>query len=305
MRFSGFLKETPVCKKKTHHKNIQKSRDKGQKLAQSLHTPFFFFFFFFFFSFGPSGHAYKRRNTPPSKSLSHSLTTYTAGFLLLSLFPSSILRPEPHTAGLMGLNLDPAAWASVDLNEAKEYLTRHDVHILFERLAGNLIQKRPENPAEYLTQRLAEVKQAGSMKVVLVVGIPGSGKSTLCAALSGGADYVDLSSCERDTPEAIQEAVEKISAAAKGKAEGTLLVEGFPRNFAEALALEAVLPPSLILNLHCNYTDAEQRLFRQSQFSDDVVHTVDSIKGNHKHHTEHVAPVVKYYSAKGLVCRGA
>ena len=44
MRFSGFLKETPVCKKKTHHKNIQKSRDKGQKLAQSLaHTLFFFF----------------------------------------------------------------------------------------------------------------------------------------------------------------------------------------------------------------------------------------------------------------------
>ena len=45
MRFSGFLKETPVCKKKTHHKNIQKSRDKGQKLAQSLvwRTANFFF----------------------------------------------------------------------------------------------------------------------------------------------------------------------------------------------------------------------------------------------------------------------
>ena len=49
MRFSGFLKETPVCKKKTHHKNIQKSRDKGQKLAQSLKgTPFILFFFVWF-----------------------------------------------------------------------------------------------------------------------------------------------------------------------------------------------------------------------------------------------------------------
>ena len=44
MRFSGFLKETPVCKKKTHHKNIQKSRDKGQKLAQSLPPTHVFFF---------------------------------------------------------------------------------------------------------------------------------------------------------------------------------------------------------------------------------------------------------------------
>ena len=44
MRFSGFLKETPVCKKKTHHKNIQKSRAKGQKLAQSLLSSFKFFF---------------------------------------------------------------------------------------------------------------------------------------------------------------------------------------------------------------------------------------------------------------------
>ena len=51
MRFSGFLKETPVCKKKTHHKNIQKSRDKGQKLAQSLISSLFFFFFFFFVKF--------------------------------------------------------------------------------------------------------------------------------------------------------------------------------------------------------------------------------------------------------------
>ena len=54
MRFSGFLKETPVCKKKTHHKNIQKSRDKGQKLAQSLppsNRDFFLFFFFAFFCF--------------------------------------------------------------------------------------------------------------------------------------------------------------------------------------------------------------------------------------------------------------
>ena len=47
MGFSGFLKETPVCKKKTHHKNIQKSRAKGQKLAQSLEAAFRFFFFFF------------------------------------------------------------------------------------------------------------------------------------------------------------------------------------------------------------------------------------------------------------------
>ena len=44
MRFSGFLKETPVCKKKTYHKNIQKSRAKGQKLAQSLQPRGGFFF---------------------------------------------------------------------------------------------------------------------------------------------------------------------------------------------------------------------------------------------------------------------
>ena len=62
MGFSGFLKETPVCKKKTHHKNIQKSRAKGQKLAQSLGpkqgsrtvgTFFFFFFSFFLFFSSP------------------------------------------------------------------------------------------------------------------------------------------------------------------------------------------------------------------------------------------------------------
>ena len=46
MGFSGFLKETPVCKKKTYHKNIQKSRAKGQKLAQSLTQIMDNFFFF-------------------------------------------------------------------------------------------------------------------------------------------------------------------------------------------------------------------------------------------------------------------
>ena len=83
MRFSGFLKETPVCKKKTHHKNIQKSRDKGQKLAQSLHDGLFFFFFREFLGL-----------TPPSiqRFLEKPTVRNPRPYLPLFFFPLPLLK---------------------------------------------------------------------------------------------------------------------------------------------------------------------------------------------------------------------
>eukprot|EP01061_Rhynchopus_euleeides_P024993 TRINITY_DN40280_c0_g1_i1.p1 TRINITY_DN40280_c0_g1~~TRINITY_DN40280_c0_g1_i1.p1 ORF type:complete len:231 (+),score=68.41 TRINITY_DN40280_c0_g1_i1:69-761(+) len=201
------------------------------------------------------------------------------------------------------MNLDPATWASVDLNEAKDYLARHEVHILFERLAGDLIQRRPENPMAYLADRITLLKQDRAMKLVLVAGIPGSGKTDLSTRLGDmeGCKVLDFSDTDLAGQEAVAGVVGTIASEARASAEGFLVVEGFPRDFTQALALQESLPPSLVLDLHCPYADAEKRLFRQSQFSDDVTHSVDSVKANYRAYTESVVPVLKYYKAQGLV----
>ena len=196
--------------------------------------------------------------------------------------------------------------SNVDLAETKDYLTSHRVHLMFEGLASELIQQRPADPAAHLIKLLQQqrVGPGARARVVVVTGIPGAGKSVVCGRLCDGKkDRVHLDYTERDVDAGtVVDAV--VEAAEKQGPDGIVCLDGFPRNFAQALALQEVCPPALVVELHCSTAEAEKRLFKKGQFSEEATYTIDSIKNSLKAHAEDTQPLLKYYDAMGLVWHG-
>lgn len=104
-----------------------------------------------------------------------------------------------------------------DLEGAKQYLAKHNLHTLFEDLAADVINQRPEQPLQFLYEKIGKMLPPGTVKqetatpkqettttattetakteapkqttpkldrkVVFVLGGPGSGKGTQCDKL--------------------------------------------------------------------------------------------------------------------------
>eukprot|EP01064_Diplonema_japonicum_P016561 TRINITY_DN24565_c0_g1_i1.p1 TRINITY_DN24565_c0_g1~~TRINITY_DN24565_c0_g1_i1.p1 ORF type:complete len:233 (+),score=64.72 TRINITY_DN24565_c0_g1_i1:59-700(+) len=185
---------------------------------------------------------------------------------------------------------------SLDLEAAKEYLAEHKIHVVFEKLAGDLLKVKPTRPVAFMVESL---KQYTSQEVIVVVmGIPGSGKSMLLS--EGGKRYLDfnnkaLAGMNDD------EILDQIQQEMSNDPSEPLFIEGFPKTIKQALALEAVLPPELVFEVTCSPSDAEQRLFKRSQFSEENPDTLDSIQRGFAAYQKKCLPLLEYYNARGLV----
>eukprot|EP01065_Artemidia_motanka_P038592 TRINITY_DN4744_c0_g1_i1.p1 TRINITY_DN4744_c0_g1~~TRINITY_DN4744_c0_g1_i1.p1 ORF type:complete len:241 (+),score=65.88 TRINITY_DN4744_c0_g1_i1:72-794(+) len=213
----------------------------------------------------------------------------------------------------------------MDVGPAKEYLMNHNVHLLFETLAAELIGQRPGAPLDYLIQRLQEMRaQRGDTKpkVVFVLGGPGSGKGTQCQKLVAEKGFIHVSAGDllREEVKSGSERGVQINECIKngqivpghitiellGKAiaeqtkgpETTFLIDGFPRELGQALNFSKdVCEPTMVLNYTCPDKELERRLLHRGQFSGRSDDNLEAIKKRLKVFHKQTEPVIAYFEA--------
>mmetsp|Transcript_132516 Transcript_132516/g.229907 ORF Transcript_132516/g.229907 Transcript_132516/m.229907 type:complete len:246 (-) Transcript_132516:144-881(-) len=88
----------------------------------------------------------------------------------------------------------------MDVNEykklsAQEYLGKHQVHTILEDLAAELVLFKPNNPVEYMIERVANMRDGVPVtrkNAFFVLGPPGSGKGTICAKIVDSFGFTSL-----------------------------------------------------------------------------------------------------------------
>eukprot|EP01063_Lacrimia_lanifica_P005156 TRINITY_DN12966_c0_g1_i1.p1 TRINITY_DN12966_c0_g1~~TRINITY_DN12966_c0_g1_i1.p1 ORF type:complete len:252 (+),score=97.24 TRINITY_DN12966_c0_g1_i1:75-758(+) len=186
----------------------------------------------------------------------------------------------------------------VDLVEAKAYLQKHGVHVLFEKLAAELIREMPAAPLDYIAKRVDDIRRGGvKAQVVLVFGPPGSGKTALCKSAEGG-DVTHIDFTGRDDP------AEDIIAELAAAPSRAVLVEGFPRNMTDVLSLQKVTEPRLIVRVAAQSKACEKRLFKRAFAANGDV-TLDSVTKAMAAYSAAITPVLTYYEAWVATCGDA
>jgi hypothetical protein len=59
---------------------------------------------------------------------------------------------------------ESAVIETVDVDEVRQYLARHDIHLLFESLAADLVRARPDEPVKFLHEALGKLLHEGGTK---------------------------------------------------------------------------------------------------------------------------------------------
>lgn len=165
------------------------------------------------------------------------------------------------------------------------YMERHQVNDLFQELLQSLLKTKPEEPLDFLIERL----QKSQVKRVFVVGPPGCGKSRVaqelghefgCAVVSMGkvfekeiakrslhGEKVELakaSSCPVDNETAVELLVKKLEKhEKKGK---NSIVTGFPINVVQALVLQnkGIVPTRLFI-LNASFEVSHEKALKKLQ----------------------------------------
>ena len=150
----------------------------------------------------------------------------------------------------------------------EEYFHTHKVYELIERLFEELIVNKPENPIDYLIERL----QRKTTKRIFITGAPGAGVDDICLALTNSLEYKCINMTQLIDNEISNESerVEKIKKnynecryidddiiidilreqLIKCEEENiSYIVEDFPRNRTQAIFLQSfgLLPDNVIL----------------------------------------------------------
>lgn len=214
----------------------------------------------------------------------------------------------------------------MDIGPAKDYLMKHNVHLLFETLAGELIGQRPGQPLDYLIRRLQEIKAgeggAGAQKIIFVLGGPGSGKGTQCARLvqEKGCIHISAGDLLRAEVRSGSElgvsindhikngqivpghiTIDLLGRAIREKSSGpgqTFLIDGFPRELKQALDfLKEVGEPSFVLNFTASDKELERRLLQRGQFSGRSDDNLEAIQKRLVVFHKQTEPVIAYFDA--------
>ena len=150
----------------------------------------------------------------------------------------------------------------------EEYFHTHKVYELIERLLEELIVNKPENPIDYLIERL----KRKTTKRIFITGTPGAGVDDICLALTNSLEYKCINMTQLIDNEISNESerVEKIKKnynecryidddiiidilreqLIKCEEENiSYIVEDFPRNRTQAIFLQSfgLLPDNVIL----------------------------------------------------------
>ncbi|KAM7471985.1 hypothetical protein LguiA_010168 [Lonicera macranthoides] len=160
------------------------------------------------------------------------------------------------------------------------------------------------------------------VKVVFVLGGPGSGKGTQCANIVKHLGYTHLSAgdllrAEKNsgsengnmienmmkdgkivpsevTIKLLQRAMQEIN-------NDKFLIDGFPRNEENRAAFESVtgIEPEFVLFFDCSEEEMERRVLSRNQGREDD--NIDTIRKRFKVFLESTLPVIEYYNSKGKV----
>ncbi|XXG44632.1 hypothetical protein AAC387_Pa01g4380 [Persea americana] len=160
------------------------------------------------------------------------------------------------------------------------------------------------------------------VKVVFVLGGPGSGKGTQCANIVEHFGYTHLSAGDLLRAEIksgsengtmiqnmIQEGkivpsevtVKLLQRAMQESENDKFLIDGFPRNEENRAAFEEVtkIVPEFVLFFNCPEEEMEKRILNRNQGR--VDDNVETIRKRFKVFVESSLPVIEYYSSKGKV----
>lgn len=160
------------------------------------------------------------------------------------------------------------------------------------------------------------------IKVVFVLGGPGSGKGTQCANIVQHFGFTHLSAGDllraeiksgSENGTMIQNMIKEgkivpsevtvklLQRAMQENDNDKFLIDGFPRNEENRAAFESVtkIEPEFILFFDCSEEEMERRLLNRNQGREDD--NIETIRKRFKVFVESSLPVVEYYGSKGKV----
>ncbi|VFQ68496.1 unnamed protein product [Cuscuta campestris] len=162
------------------------------------------------------------------------------------------------------------------------------------------------------------------VKVVFVLGGPGSGKGTQCAKIVEHFGYTHLSAGDllraeiksgSENGTMIQNMIKEgkivpsevtialLQRAINDNKNDKFLIDGFPRNEENREAFERVtgILPEFVLFFDCSEEEMESRLLSRNQGREDD--NIDTIRKRFNVYMESSLPVIEYYKSKGKVQR--
>ncbi|KZV31592.1 UMP-CMP kinase 3, partial [Dorcoceras hygrometricum] len=161
-----------------------------------------------------------------------------------------------------------------------------------------------------------------TVKVIFVLGGPGSGKGTQCANIVKHFGYTHLSAGDllraeiksgsengnmidnmikdgKIVPSVVT--IKLLQKAIFEDGNDKFLIDGFPRNEENRAAFESVtgIEPEFVLFFDCSEEEMEKRLLNRNQGRADD--NIETIRKRFKVFLESSLPVIEYYNAKGKV----
>ncbi|XP_060207538.1 UMP-CMP kinase 3-like isoform X1 [Lycium barbarum] len=160
------------------------------------------------------------------------------------------------------------------------------------------------------------------VKIVFVIGGPGSGKGTQCEKIAQQFGYTHLSVGEllrqeinsgSETGSMIQKIMKEgklvpsdvtvrlLQQAMQEMDSDKFLIDGFPRNEENVKTFEnlANMEPEFVLYLDCPQDEMERRLLSRNEGREDD--NIETIRKRFKVFMESTVPAVEYYESKGKV----
>ncbi|CAO1630647.1 unnamed protein product [Sympodiomycopsis kandeliae] len=194
---------------------------------------------------------------------------------------------------------------------------------------GDSAPAQKSDAAQELMQRTSPVYSSEKVKVIFVLGGPGSGKGTQCSRLVKDWGFVHLSAGDllraeqqregsqfgeliaryiregeivpqEITIALLQNAIQENLSSDDGS--GRILIDGFPRKMDQAkLFDEKVCPSQFVLFLQCTEETMLQRLLKRGETSGRTDDNEESIKKRFRTFVDTSMPVVDHYRANGKV----
>lgn len=207
--------------------------------------------------------------------------------------------------------------------EFEQYMTDHKIDALFNELTQSLIEQKPDNPIDFITNQLEAKRRAHPYrKVVFVLGGPGSGKGTQCSKLVEQFGFVHFSAgdllraeseSDSETGQMIRDMIREgqivpghITIGLLRKAifshpnseSTTFLIDGFPREIKQALDFEReVTPCQFVLFFDCPEQVLEERLLNRGLTSGRSDDNIESIRKRFNTYQKQTMPVIDYFAA--------
>lgn len=165
----------------------------------------------------------------------------------------------------------------------EQYFDQHKVYDLFEKLFKELVINKPENPVDYLIERLGRKES----RRIFITGHSGTNRKNICLALGNSLDYPCLNMGQKLDRE-IEKKLENAGKIEKNYNENRLvddevaielvrdqlikyeeenlsyIVEGFPRNRTQAIFLQSIgLLPDNVIVLTTSREKSEEKIFNK------------------------------------------